>query len=281
MKSVSNCIFKGYSIWAASWKKDILGAFHAVFLNLKTPEYKLISKKKKKLSGVERPSFMFLSGDFIIFTAKRGNAIYQFNTISCKFKQVADSRVLGGTYITSIAAMCGNEAFSYIIDEISHGYISVLDSNFKLNTVIPTGLNQLDDCELDMCVTSWGDTTQHTIAVCATRPASVRIVNQDGVMWQVDHKDCSGHFSPCSITSSADGQIYFADRGNDKVSMTIFLVPATKCRMVMISAESLCAWKESTCDKTVQTCFTWGLAVEGLYPNGPQPLPWSVRPVQT
>ena len=227
VKCVSNCLFKGNLIWAASWRKDTLRKFNTVFLNFKNPEYKLISKKKKKLSGVESPPFMFLSGDFIIFAGKRGNAIYQLNTISSKFKQVADSRVLGDAYITSIAAMCGNEAFNYIIDEISHGHISVLDSNFKLDTVIPTGLNQLDDCELDMCVTSWGDATQHTIAICATRPASVRIVNQDGVMWQIDHKDCSGHFSPCSITSSADGLIYIADRGNDRVSMTIFFTPAT------------------------------------------------------
>ena len=213
VKSVSNCIFKGDSMWASSWKKDILGTFSTVFLNLKGPEYKLMAKKKKKTDGVDCPTVMFLSGDFIFFAEKGGKAIYQFNTVSHKFKRMTVFSDF------AMAAMCGNEEFVYIIDENTHDHVTVLDSNFKPYSKVPTGLTQTRDCDIDMCLTSvtWDVTMKHPIAICTTRPASVRIVSQDGLIWNLDYRHCPEHFSPCSVTSSADGQIYIADRGTNKV----------------------------------------------------------------
>ena len=213
VKSVSHCVFKGDSMWAASWKKDIRGTF-TVFLNLEGPEYKLVTKKRKKIEGVNCPTFMFLSGDFIFFAERGGKAIYQFNTVSHKFKRMTVFSDF------AMAAMCGNEAYIYIIDENTQDHVSVLDSNFQPYGKVPTGLTQTRDCDIDMCLTTvtWDVTMLHPMAICTTRPASVCIVSQDGLIWTLDYRHCPEHFSPCSITSSSGGQIYIADRGTNKMS---------------------------------------------------------------
>ena len=210
VKSVSNCIFDGDSTWVSSWTKDILGSISPVFFNITIPNYRLMTKKKKKLLGSCCPEFVFFSGDFIFFGEKWGNRIYQFNTASNKFKQVASFRFL------RIDALCGNETYIYILNE---EYIWIFYSNFDFNCKILSGLDQTKYCDIDMCLTtvSQDDTRQHTIAICTAHPASVRVVNEDGIIWLLDYHQCPRHFSPCSITSSTDGQIYIADRGTDKV----------------------------------------------------------------
>ena len=205
-------MFKGDSIWASSWTKDFLGSISTVFLNINCPNYKVIAKKKKKLLGSCCPDFMFFSGDFIFFGEKMGKTIYQFNTVSHKFNQVAVFPIL------SIVALCGNEAHIYILDKNGTHHIRVYDLNFDPVCKIATGLVQAGNNDVDMCLTSWDDTMQHTVAICSIHPPSVCVVNEDGIIWLLHYGQCPENFSPCSITSSADGQIYIADRGTDKVS---------------------------------------------------------------
>ena len=211
VSSVSNCIFKGDSIWASSWQEDILGKFNTVFLNIKCPKYKLLSKKKKKLLLPCCPNFVFLSGDFIFFGEKGGNEIYQFNTVSHEFKLVAVFPIL------NLVALCGNEANIYILNKNHCNHIRIYDLDFETDCKIVTGLDQIQDGDIDMCLTSWDAIMRHTVAICTADPASVRVVNKGGIIWTLHYYQCPEHFSPCSITS-ADGQIYTADRGTDKVS---------------------------------------------------------------
>ena len=212
VKSVSNYIFDGDSTWASSWTKDFLGSISPVFLKINSPNYQLMAKKKKRLLGHCCPDFVFLSGDSIFFGEKWGNAIYRFHTVSHKFQLVTEFLIL------NLIALCGNEAFIYILDESYCDYIRVYNSNFDMNCKIPTGLGQVKYYDIDMCLTSQYDSMQHTIAICTAQPASVRVVSEGGIIWLLHYHQCPGHFSPCSITSSADGQIYIADRGTDKVS---------------------------------------------------------------
>ena len=161
---VLTCIFKGDSIWVVTWKKDTLEKYNTIFLNLKHPGHKLMTKKIKKNSGVKHSILMFTSGNCIVFAAKGEQIIYQFDTVSHKFEKLTNIIDSTDVCFYSIAAICGNDTDTYIIDEMCHDRIMVMDSNFQINHAIDAGLAQSHRGEIDMCLTSWYGLTQHISA---------------------------------------------------------------------------------------------------------------------
>ena len=209
LKTVTNVIFKEKSIWLAACYRSLVGKC-TQFLHVKDADYKVVQKKKKNIQNSDNSSFMFLSNGDIIFALKRSNTIYRFCTKSNKFKEWLSRSDL------SVAAMCGNEDHVYIIHDDHHEHIAVLDSDIR----IKTGLHQDSDGEIDMCVTTWNETTLNTIALCTTCPASVRLVSHEsGVVWKLKDPML---VRPCSVTSSAAGIIYFADSKTDRVNHELF-----------------------------------------------------------
>ena len=56
---------------------------------------------------------------------------------------------------------------------------------------------------------------------------SVKAVTEAGVIWQLDSRSCpelDARFNPCSVSSSATGDIFIADNGADRVSNCLILV---------------------------------------------------------
>ena len=188
----------------------MFGKIYTCFLELQSTTFNLSKRCEKSISQInpEQSLLMFGSGDSIFFASRRSNSIYRFDTASRTFKRGMISLDL------TLAAMCGNEDYIYIIDNFRRNEIIIYNSDFYPKGKILTGLKEQGEGVIDICVTTLptSETSQHTIALCLSNPASVRVVNQERIVWQLDSQRCSVQFNPSSITSSATGQIYIADQ---------------------------------------------------------------------
>ena len=218
VKSFSSTLFEGNSMWICSWTKNILGTMYAVFLNVDRTTFEVQLKKKKKLRTAGCPTIMFMTEESIVFAKKNGSEIYQFKMSAQKFKQIFRRADL------TIAAMCGNEDYVYIIDKKTRKYIQVLDSEQNPECKIRTGLDHAHEYDIDICLTTATTAaTNHSVVLCTTCPPSVRLLSEHSIIWQLDchtFLQLDHQFSPCSVTASAVGEVFFADQGTDTVGST-------------------------------------------------------------
>ena len=149
LKTFSNAFFSGHSMWICGWQK---GGFFAkpdtVLLKVEVPDYKTIMKQKKGDPRAELPTVMIPFSDFILFAKKATNDIYRFKPETKRFKRAFSSADL------SLAAMCASNDRVFILDRKHPNYIKVLDSGFQTEGKIPTGLDDVRGCEVDISVIS-------------------------------------------------------------------------------------------------------------------------------
>ena len=161
---------------------------------------------------------MFMTEDSIVFAKKGGSDIYQFKMSAQKFKLIFRRGDL------TLAAMCGNEDYVYIIDKKTRKQIQVLDSEQNPECKIRTGLDHAHEYDIDICLTTaTTSSTNHSVVLCTTCPASVRLLSEHAIIWQLDCHNflqLDHQFSPYSVSASADGEVFFADQGSDRVGST-------------------------------------------------------------
>ena len=208
-------------MWICSWSKNVLGTTYAVFINVDRTTHEVQMKKKKKIPGADHPTVMFTTEDNIVFAKKVGSEIHQFKISSHKFKKIFRRPDL------SIAAMCGNEEFLYVVDKKVRKHIQVLDSYQNPECKIRTGLDETHQYDIDICLTApITAAANHSVVLCTTCPASVRLLSEHEILWQLDchtFQQLDHQFSPCSVTASAAGEVFFANQGTDRVGYMLLI----------------------------------------------------------
>ena len=225
LKNFSSALFIGESMWICGWNTSKIVMKDNVFVNVKIPNFSFLTKQKKGDSNADSPTFMFPSGDYILFAKKKGSEVYSFHTTSHTFKRKHSSDGL------SIAAMCGNDHHAFLLNENEPTFITVLDANLQPEGKIATHLieSETRGCNFDICLikSNLSDqqariTMDHTIAISSSKPnGSVRAVNQtQGVLWRLDCRSSSRldlTFNPCSVSCWGNGEIFIVDQRSDTV----------------------------------------------------------------
>ena len=210
-------VFHENNLWVGGCHKDGL-----VFLNVKSQEI----HKQKALPG-EMPIFMIPSGKIIIFAMKGGRDVKRFKIESNKIKNVHKNKF-------AISGMCGDENQFYVLGTEKSERIIEFDGNWKKTGTISTGLGNIQECTVDMCLLTRKKETQQlrgadvqdtskSIVVSTSAPhPSVRIVNKaQGVIWclnRASHPELNLQFDPSSVASS-DETIFFAERHSHRVCL--------------------------------------------------------------
>ena len=85
-------------------------------------------------------------GDKITFAFKGGNEIFSFNIKTHTFRLVHTSPKL------KVAAMCGGDHHTCLLNKKELGYIKILDPRFEGEGKIMTSLWDFKECDMDMCL---------------------------------------------------------------------------------------------------------------------------------
>ena len=231
------------SMWISGFDK----MSNKVLWQINVPAFNLLLEKTIEDSKASSQIIMVSFRKQILFAEKGGSEIYGINTetrlTETVFKDVS----------FQIDAICCNEDHLYIFQKKRPDVIQILDSNFQSVGDIPTGFKEnIPKCKVDLCTTTMTMSTstqersssefkkkyQHTCIISISKPVSsdrtpwykfvpsVRTVNKEGVIWQVDSKKCpelDESFNPCSVTTSATGYVFIADNGANKVSQFLTL----------------------------------------------------------
>ena len=215
-KTFHSTLFKDSFIWICVWQKTFIGMNDTVLVNTGTHGNNLLLKEKKRNPHADLPTFMIFIKQNILFTHKGGNEIFSFHIQTHKFRKVVAHRNL------KIDCICGSDDHVYIFDKKHPNIIQIFDSALRPVGSTATGLENVLQCDVDMCYVEdqWAANT-HTWIISTSAPyPSVRAVNETGVIWQVDSGRCPEfdiRFDPCGVSSSAQGDVFVADRGNDQV----------------------------------------------------------------
>ena len=256
LKGFHDIVFKDFSLWICGWNKNMLKGKDTVLVNAQLPHFTTVQKKKKGDTKAEQPTIMALFGKNILFTKANGNTLYSLNLsskrIRCVYsmanltiaaicssnqqlflldrKKAMHIKVLDSNFqqeknialnIENIQdcsiGMCVINQMKYPGPALaaatprsspSSGYSSISDVSSAFN---------LRSRELDTAVTYLISTSSPS--------ASVRAVNRrNGILWQLDCKsnpELGLKFNPCSLTASHAGDIYFADKGTNRVSIVL------------------------------------------------------------
>ena len=218
-----------------------------VLWNVQVPDFKVLLEKTEKDMETGLQIMVVSSGKRILFAEKSGSKIYRLNTQTHAFETMFHDVNF------QIDAMCCNDDHVYIFQKKTPEVIQILDSRFQSAGSIPTGFQEgISGCEVDLCTTTMTMSTStqehlssnfktkhqhmciisiskntaisfplHSVFRVATHHPSVRLVNEAGVVWQVDSKKCpdlGNRFNPCSVSTSTAGYIFIADNGSNKVS---------------------------------------------------------------
>ena len=190
---------------------------------MQNPHYTVKEKAKTKDPNAHVPTMMLLKDDRIIFSKKRGNEIWKFNTKSKNFA------VKYNNDESSIGAICSSNDYLFILDQKAPEFIRKLDFKFNPIGSIPTGIKGQQDGELDICHVTNPDQEEAkdkrigdiVVVSKATPNGFIRALNSSGdVLWEIDEKkqpDLGSKFNPYSVTASAAGFILMADHSSSKV----------------------------------------------------------------
>ena len=243
LKTFFSAMFRGDSMWICGWNKNMFLSNDTVLVHVKVPDYELVNKHKMADRQAHEQTIMFPFGDSILFAKKGGSKIFNFNTQSHKFKDVLTRSKL------NVTALCGTGKHIFILDNARPQDIQIFDSSFQPEGKIPTGLENVMDCDVDLClihdkdgkyVSAFRDprsgqpdkeaggsqSNSHLdkiVVIGTSMPcASVRAVSQTyGLIWELNYRTSSQiaiRFNPCSVTASESGDVFIADRGTNRVS---------------------------------------------------------------
>ena len=244
LKTFFSALFRGESMWICGWNQNMIFSNDTVLAHVKVPDYELVKKHKMADRQAHEQTIMFPFGESILFAKKGGSKIFNFNTQSHRFKDVLSRSKL------KITALCGAGKHIFILDNARPQDIQIFDSSFQPEGKIPTGLENVKDCEVDMCLlndkdgnyvsmfsnprasqpgegtgASQASVRGDKIVVISTSVpcASVRAVSQThGLIWELNYRTSSHidiRFDPCSVTASESGDVFIADRGTNRVSL--------------------------------------------------------------
>ena len=230
------------------WISGLVERYNNVLWNVQVPDFKVLLKKTRKDIKTSSQIMVVSSGKQTLFAEKNGSKIYRLNT------QTQDFEIMFSDGNFQIDAMCSNNDHVYIFQKKAPEVIQILDSKFQSAGSIPTGFKGgISGCEVDLCTTAMTMSAtmqehsssdfktkhQHMCIISmsnipvlyqppwyqfvqgAVRYPLVRAVNETGVIWQVDSRNCPqlyGSFNPCSVSTSATGDVFIADNGSNKVS---------------------------------------------------------------
>ena len=230
LKTFSSALFIGDSMWICGWNTSKIIMKDNVFVNVKIPDFLFLTKQKKGDSNADSATFMFPSGDYILFAKKKGSEVFSFHTTSHTFKRKFSSDGL------SISAMCGNDHHVFLLNENKPTFITVLVESLQPEGKIATHLieSETRGCNFDICLimSKLSDqqariTMDHTVAVSSSAPHGlVRAVSQtQGVLWRLDCTSSSRldlTFNPCSVSCCENGDIFIVDQRTDTVRSPLF-----------------------------------------------------------
>ena len=220
LKAFSNVFFADNTLWICGWNRNLIGAKTVVLLNVDLQEYNLLKKEKKMNSHADMPTTIVPFDDKIIFTMKNETEVFSFNPKTSTFKSIYSRPNL------KVAAMCATDSHMFLLSQKETDVVHIFNSRFQRKEKVTTGLMGLSDCSVDMCVlksSSYLDKyspSNHTIVISTSSPhGSVRAVSIEGQLWEVDGgiQPLDAAFSPHSISSNLNGDIFVADKENDKV----------------------------------------------------------------
>ena len=218
-------------MWICGWNQNTFFANDTVLVNVNLPDYSLLTKQKMRDPQAHEQTFMFPFGECILFAKKGGNKVYNFNMQSHRFKDVFSGARL------NITALCGSDNHIFILDNKQPDNIQVLDSAFRAEGKIATGLTNVKDCNMDMCLIdnqytssanpkkgSQHSSKSHIVIISTSTPCPcVRAINQShGLIWELNYRTSpliDIRFDPCSVSASEEGDVFIADRGTNKVSV--------------------------------------------------------------
>ena len=226
------------SMWISGWDK---WRYH-YFWQAKLPNFQVLLQRIKYLPKPYSHTIMVSFAKGILFAKKGGRELYSFNTQTETYESVFSHVDF------QIDAMCSNDDYLYIFQRKHPDVIKIMDSKFQSIGHIPTGIDEnLTDCEVHICtittstqmrsLSEYKMKHQHTCIisisnsyyfVMSSHPSpyypSVRAVNEAGVIWQLDSENCpelGSRFNPCSVSTSAVGDVFIADNGSDRVRVIL------------------------------------------------------------
>ena len=252
LKLFSSALFYGESLWISGWNKNMFNRKDTVIVNARLPDFITVQKKKKYDQNAEQPTIMAVFGDNILFAKTNGNKLYSLNLTSKRISEVFSPVDL------TIAAICTSHQHVFVLNRNQSDDINVLDSNFQQEGKISLNIGNIQDCAMNMCVINQQqhsgltprssntsgylstsdfrstfnftslevDASDTNILIGTSLPkASLRVVNlRNGILWQLNRKtnpELGLKFNPCSLTASHAGDIYFADKGTNRVSIVV------------------------------------------------------------
>ena len=234
LKAFFSILFKGGSLWICGWNQNMFFSNDTVLVNVTLPDYSLLTKEKMKDPQAHEQTIMFPFGECILFAKKDGNKVYNFNTQSRRFKDVFSGAKL------NITALCGSDNQIFILDNKQPDNIQILDSAFRAEGKIATGLTNVKDCNMDMCLIdeqykSSTNPKKHSpnksyiVVISTFTPCPcVRAISQShGLIWELDYRTSSLidiRFDPCSVSASEKGDVFIADRGTNRASVELNIV---------------------------------------------------------
>ena len=231
LKSFSSALLKGDSLWISGWTKERFWSNSCMTLYyVQIPEYNFLPMQKMKGQQAEKPIIMCASGDSIFVARKASNDLHSFDIRTQQVSTLNPGNV-------AVLAMCGNADRVYILDNSCPSRINIFDSEINSLSNFATGLEDIEDGYVDMCIIDGDEisaghhenTADHIIIISTSFPqASVRAISEiEGFLWQLDCQKCPHQldlsFNPCSVTASKAGDIFIADRRAEKVNILILL----------------------------------------------------------
>ena len=222
LKGFCDAVYVNDLIWTLGWNRKALGKKYAVLLNLQSPKYNVVGVKQKTVDeNAYIPSIMLLHKEQIFYARVGGKEILSFNTHSHSFNLSYSNHNL------SIAAMCCDKNYLYVIDQKHKDRIKILDYTFSHTMEVSTGIEETEPCLLDICVIpeNGSATGSKTFVISKTAPYGfIRAVDVTGqLLWQLDcstNPDFGQWFSPYSVSCTVAGGIFMLDRDSDKVSIS-------------------------------------------------------------
>ena len=242
LKTFFSALFRGDSMWICGWNQNRVFTNDTVLVHVKVPDYKLVKKHKIADRQAHEQTIICPFGESILFAKKGGSKIFNFNTQSHIFKDVFTRSKL------TITALCSTGKHIFILDNTRPQDIQIFDSSFQPEGKIPTGLENVKDCDVDMCLindkdgkylsmflssaatqpekgTSASQASGHAakiVVISTSMPLpSVRAVSQTHrLIWELNCRTSTQidiQFDPCSVTASESRDVFIADRGTDRV----------------------------------------------------------------